>query len=79
MSEGKRVLTKDALVRCIAVGRNIMNNPQFFVNNGLLDEYTKDEVKEAEEIIKHLSNGKDSITIEDFVNAMTSDTLLNEN
>ena len=54
MAEGSSVISKEALIRCIAVGRNIMNNPQYFVNNGLLNEYTRDEVKEAEEIIKFL-------------------------
>jgi hypothetical protein len=79
MAEGKSVISKEALIRCIAVGRNIMNNPQYFINNGLLNEYTRDEVKEAEDIIKHLGGGKDCMTIEDFVNAVTSDVPLNEN
>jgi hypothetical protein len=79
MADGKGVLTKDALVNCIAIGRNMMNSPQFFVDNGLLTEYTRDEVKEAEDIIKHIGGGKDCITVEEFINAMTSDVPLNEN
>ncbi len=78
MTDGKGVLNKDSLIRCIAIASNIMNNPQYFVNNGLNSEFTRDEVKDADDIIKHLGNS-DFITIEDFINAMTSEVPISEN
>ena len=51
-------------------------NRTFSVKNGIdVDSNNKDNIEEAESLIKLISSNGDYITIEDFINAMTCDSI----
>jgi hypothetical protein len=63
------------LIKNISIANNILKNPESFVKNGIDVNSNKDNIEEAESLIKLISSNGEYITIEDFINTMTCDSI----
>jgi hypothetical protein len=73
MAQGRGSISPDMLARDIAMAKGILLNPENFIEQGTVFTPSKDDIEDAEQIIKHLSTSGDGLSVADFVNAMIAD------